>query len=282
MIALASRQRLVTLAQQRARWSWPTNSSGSRRRVWTPALVRQTRRQFGTIIGTFQAIKHLIADLYTQLEAARSAAVFAAWCADQEPERLLYRDSAHLAGDAASNVPGKTSRSTVGSALPGSTQRTSTSARPVEPAPARLLARSPIKRRACSSSKEAADGSALQRRGAGASGSGTFRANNSAVGSLRCAARRPGDEEELFDERLERERFLAAKAELPEAGPLRRATPLMQEVIFFEEYVLQAPGRLGHIGEGLLGPTLIALGTEEQRAVLPKIASAEEFWCQGY
>jgi alkylation response protein AidB-like acyl-CoA dehydrogenase len=41
--------------------------------------------------------------------------------------------------------------------------------------------------------------------------------------------------------------------------------------------------RVGHIGEGLLGPTLIAHGTAAQRArFLPPIARGEELWCQGY
>src|SRR4030095_4752102 len=63
-----------------------------------------------------------------------------------------------------------------------------------------------------------------------------------------------------------------------------RGLSLSQEVIFNEEYArARAPGRLGHIGEGLLGPTLIALGTEEQtRRVLPRIVQGNELWCQGY
>ena len=43
------------------------------------------------------------------------------------------------------------------------------------------------------------------------------------------------------------------------------------------------PGRIGHIGETLLGPTLIAFGTDEQRArFLPGIVAGTELWCQGY
>ena len=63
-----------------------------------------------------------------------------------------------------------------------------------------------------------------------------------------------------------------------------RGLELSQEVIFNEEYARsRAPGRLGHIGETLLGPTLIAFGTEEQkRRFLPPIARTEELWCQGY
>jgi alkylation response protein AidB-like acyl-CoA dehydrogenase len=57
-----------------------------------------------------------------------------------------------------------------------------------------------------------------------------------------------------------------------------------QQVAFHEEYVRAgAPARVGHIGEGLLGPTLIAHGTNEQRArFLPPIVRGEELWCQGY
>ena len=40
---------------------------------------------------------------------------------------------------------------------------------------------------------------------------------------------------------------------------------------------------MGHIGEGLTGPTLIAFGSEEQKErFLPGIRSGTEFWCQGY
>ena len=39
-----------------------------------------------------------------------------------------------------------------------------------------------------------------------------------------------------------------------------------QQVIFNEEYARAGgPGRLGHIGETLAGPTIIAFGTEEQK-----------------
>jgi alkylation response protein AidB-like acyl-CoA dehydrogenase len=40
---------------------------------------------------------------------------------------------------------------------------------------------------------------------------------------------------------------------------------------------------LGIVGEGLLGPTVIAFGTPEQQArFLPPIVAGEELWCQGY
>ena len=39
-----------------------------------------------------------------------------------------------------------------------------------------------------------------------------------------------------------------------------RAVPLSQQVIFYQEYARAGgPGRVGHIGEGLVAPTIIAL-----------------------
>ncbi|MFD5075633.1 acyl-CoA dehydrogenase family protein [Streptomyces sp. NPDC058371] len=39
----------------------------------------QQREQFGRAIGSFQAVKHRLADVYVQVQAARSAAYYAAW-----------------------------------------------------------------------------------------------------------------------------------------------------------------------------------------------------------
>ncbi|WP_432252921.1 acyl-CoA dehydrogenase family protein [Streptomyces sp. HNM1019] len=63
-----------------------------------------------------------------------------------------------------------------------------------------------------------------------------------------------------------------------------RAATLTQQVVWAEEYARAgAPGRLGHIGENLLGPTLLAHGDSAQRTrFLPPIARGEEVWCQGY
>ena len=69
----------------------------------------------------------------------------------------------------------------------------------------------------------------------------------------------------------------------PEQWGGRDAT-LMQQVIFAEEYARSgAPNRIGHLGIELLGPTLIAFGTEEQKKrFLPDIAAGKVYWCQGY
>jgi alkylation response protein AidB-like acyl-CoA dehydrogenase len=59
---------------------------------------------------------------------------------------------------------------------------------------------------------------------------------------------------------------------------------LDEQVVFHEEYARSgAPARVSHLGQELLGPTLIEFGTaEQQRRFLPRILAVEELWCQGY
>jgi alkylation response protein AidB-like acyl-CoA dehydrogenase len=63
-----------------------------------------------------------------------------------------------------------------------------------------------------------------------------------------------------------------------------RDATLMEWLIFEEEYYrVGAPQRVTQNGIFLLAPTLFELGTEEQQdRILPKMASAEETWCQGW
>jgi len=63
-----------------------------------------------------------------------------------------------------------------------------------------------------------------------------------------------------------------------------RGATLMQQAIFQEELALaNAPHLIGTIGLSLVGPTLIAMGSESQKAQhLAKILSGEEIWCQGF
>jgi alkylation response protein AidB-like acyl-CoA dehydrogenase len=53
----------------------------------TVEYVKQ-REQFGRPVGSFQAVKHRLADVYVQLQAARSAACFAAWAAVHDERRV--------------------------------------------------------------------------------------------------------------------------------------------------------------------------------------------------
>ncbi len=97
----------------------------------------------------------------------------------------------------------------------------------------------------------------------------------------------PGKDLEGHDERLAWDRHLAEHGWTCIGWPTEyggRGLSLMQQVIFHEEYArANAPARVNHLGEELLGPTLIAFGTEEQKArFLPKIRAVEELWCQGY
>ena len=59
-----------------------------------------------------------------------------------------------------------------------------------------------------------------------------------------------------------------------------------EQIVWFEEYALaDAPSTHNacFVGNNHAGPTLIACGTEEQKAYhLPKILSGEVIWCQGF
>jgi alkylation response protein AidB-like acyl-CoA dehydrogenase len=96
-----------------------------------------------------------------------------------------------------------------------------------------------------------------------------------------------GDESALVEERRAWERKLAEGGWTCVGWPREwggRGASLTEQVIFHEEYARAgAPGRLNHMGETLLGPTLIAFGSDAQkRRFLPPIARGEEIWCQGY
>jgi alkylation response protein AidB-like acyl-CoA dehydrogenase len=61
------------------------------------------REQFGRVIGSFQALKHMLADRYVQLEAARGLVHYAAWaCEGPQPgAELAARGALAAASDAA-------------------------------------------------------------------------------------------------------------------------------------------------------------------------------------
>jgi len=97
----------------------------------------------------------------------------------------------------------------------------------------------------------------------------------------------PGREHEAFEERVAWERHLAAAGWNCIGWPREHGgvgASLEQQVIFHEEYARAgAPSKVSHLGQELLGPTLIAFGTpEQQHRFLPPIRDVEELWCQGY
>lgn len=97
----------------------------------------------------------------------------------------------------------------------------------------------------------------------------------------------PGSEHEFFEGRLAWDRHLAAAGWTCLGWPTRyggRGATLEQRIIFHQEYArADAPARVNHLGEELLGPTLIEFGTEEQKQrFLPGIVNVTELWAQGY
>jgi alkylation response protein AidB-like acyl-CoA dehydrogenase len=97
----------------------------------------------------------------------------------------------------------------------------------------------------------------------------------------------PGRDNEAFEERLVWNRKLAAAGLTCLGWPEEhggRGLSVAHRVAFYEEYAkADAPDKVNHFGEELLGPTLIAFGTEEQKQrFLPKIRDVTELWCQGY
>ena len=97
----------------------------------------------------------------------------------------------------------------------------------------------------------------------------------------------PGQDHEAVEERLAWNRHLAEHGWTGVGWPEEhggRGLSLWQQVIFHEEYARSnAPARVNHVGEELLGPTLMAFGTEEQKQrFLPRILAVDELWAQGY
>jgi alkylation response protein AidB-like acyl-CoA dehydrogenase len=96
-----------------------------------------------------------------------------------------------------------------------------------------------------------------------------------------------GRDEEFIAERKRWERRLGDGGWIGLGWPVEeggRGLPMARQVVFLEEYArARAPARLGHVGEQLVGPTLLAFGTPQQKArFLPGILHGTQFWCQGY
>ncbi|HPX38739.1 MAG TPA: acyl-CoA dehydrogenase family protein [Mycobacterium sp.] len=97
----------------------------------------------------------------------------------------------------------------------------------------------------------------------------------------------PGREHEAFEERRAWNRHLAAAGLTCLGWPVEhggRGLSVAHRVAFYEEYArADAPDKVNHLGEELVGPTLIAFGTpEQQQRFLPAIRDVTELWCQGY
>ncbi len=103
----------------------------------------------------------------------------------------------------------------------------------------------------------------------------------------------PSEPLESFDTKQGFDQHCAWERELQQAGwamvpwPVEyggRGANLLEWLIFEEEYYRAGcPGRVNQNGIFLLGPTIMEYGTPEQKArYLPKMASSEEVWVQGW
>jgi alkylation response protein AidB-like acyl-CoA dehydrogenase len=97
----------------------------------------------------------------------------------------------------------------------------------------------------------------------------------------------PGREHEAVDARIAWEQTLGAAGFVGMSWPREfggQDLTLTEQLVFWEEYAAAGgPGRIGVVGDWLLGPTLIAHGTRaQQQRFLPRILDGTERWCQGY
>ncbi len=95
------------------------------------------------------------------------------------------------------------------------------------------------------------------------------------------------DTKQGFEQHREWEKKLQAGGYAMVPWPVEyggRGANLLEWLIFEEEYYRAgAPGRVNQNGIFLLGPTIMDVGTPEQKArFLPKMASSEEVWAQGW
>ncbi len=96
-----------------------------------------------------------------------------------------------------------------------------------------------------------------------------------------------GDQVEMLNERIKWEQHMGKAGWTCIGWPTEfggKSASINEQVIFYEEYTRAGgPGRIGHIGETLAGPTIIAFGTkDQQQRFLPNIRLGKEYWCQGY
>ena len=111
---------------------------------------------------------------------------------------------------------------------------------------------------------------------------------------LAVSVPRDWEQHRLHDSMQERFQFLRAwQKRVFEAGWAGVAWPkeyggrgagLMEQVLFTQEMAAAgAPPLANILGLALIGPTIIAFGTEAQKKrYLPNILSADEIWCQGF
>ncbi|MCH9827745.1 MAG: acyl-CoA dehydrogenase [Gammaproteobacteria bacterium] len=293
------------LASARARLYLAAELLGGAQRCLDLTLAHvMERKQFGRTIASFQAVKHRCAEMMVRVEALRSAVFGAAKVLEGQPPlhelmnecsmaRALASETAFFCAQEAIQLHGG-----VGftweydpqlhfKRAQASTHWFGTTEALREALANTLLEDSPP--------AVAGEGAAHDRPASRGSPDEAFRAEVAAwmhqhlCGDFEALRFRggPGDEEAFPELRKAWERELAAGGWTCVGWPQStggRGLSIEQQVIFHEEYARAGgPGRLGHIGEGLIGPTLIRFGSPGQKErFLPGILSGREFWAQGY
>jgi alkylation response protein AidB-like acyl-CoA dehydrogenase len=98
----------------------------------------------------------------------------------------------------------------------------------------------------------------------------------------------PRTDDEAFEAAKEFNRKLAARGWIAPAWPKQYGglgAGIFEQIVFNEEFGYYGAPDTGTrgFGVGMIGPTLIIHGSEEQKAEhLPRITSGEAIWCQGY
>lgn len=249
----------------------------------TVAYVTE-RKQFGRPIAGFQAVKHRCAEMMVRIEALRSAVYAAASTLDPiacRGARALAADTAFWCAQEAIQLHGGVGftweydpqlyfkRAQAAVAWLGRAEALRES-----------IAQALLSKGLAASAPPAQDGF----RGEIA---GWMRAHLS--GRFEALRHRGGPGDEEFEPALRKdwERELAAGGWTCVGWPAAhggRGLSIEQQVIFHEEYARAGgPGRMGHIGEGLIGPALIHYGSaDQQRRFLPDIVAGRTYWAQGY
>ena len=284
-------------------------AGGALRVVEMAAGYAGMRVQFGRPIGSFQAVKHLCADMLTEAEAARSAAYYGLWAlaADSEDVPLaaslakVYCSAAYskIAGDAIQVHGG------IGFTWEHPAHLYFKRAKSSE-----VMFGTPARHRDVLAARLDLEPKGRSEGGMGRRAGPRRRAENTDIEILPedlafadevqrwldshlvgefAEHRGVGgpDDSTAWDVRLRWEKELSAGGWLgltwpPEYGG--RGATLAQAIIFEYLYArAEAPYRVGVQGQDLFGPTLLMFGTAEQKArFLPKILAAEEFWGQGF
>lgn len=260
------------------------------------AAYARTRHQFGKPIGSFQAIKHKLADMLIKTENARSGYIGAAATLAGRPTGLPVSEAVSLAkvaaSDAATHVTAETLQihGGIGNTLEADVHlylRRAQSCRALYGGSATHLA-------------HIADGlidGPLMSPTTGADlpeSAAEFTAElsswldeNLPDGFGEPGFRMPKGTEPRrefirdLQRRMAEGRWLAIH--WPEEFGGRNAT-MEQQIAYHAELARRGvPRPLGHIGLNLCGPTIIRHGTDEQRArFLGPMRTGEEVWCEGF